>query len=119
MFKSIKDWLLRFREGDLLVAGVAILVLLFTLGFISKCAYSDTPIISKIKVDTAFGIEFDDPKVYGRNPVGIVNLRLYALDTPMYIGYTHHSSAADQDDRNVFDGLSIGATFTFGPRGCR
>lgn len=74
-------------------------------------------------VDVGFGFEFDNPKVFGDNPVGIVRLRQEIPYMPgVFIGYEHHSSIADENDRNVYDGIEIMIEAPFFRRsngGCR
>lgn len=86
-------------KWDLILACTCVFIILGALTILQK-AFGDTI------VDIGFGFEADAPKTFGGNPVGIVRLRQEIFDG-IYVGYEHHSSVADENDRNVYDGLEI------------
>lgn len=115
---KLKSWLrakfASYKMKDVLLAGVATMMLLVGL---ATCEY----VVGETIVDIGFGFEFDDPKVFGDNPVGIVRLRQEIPYMPgVFIGYEHHSSIPDENDRNVYDGIEIMIEAPFFRRGgCR
>lgn len=109
MFKKLKEKYPRL-PFDLILATACVFLLLGALS-IYQNAFGETV------VDVGFGAEFDDQHTFGRNPVGIVRLRQKLFDG-VYVGYEHHSSVADENDRNVYDGIEvILQTVFFGEKG--
>jgi hypothetical protein len=103
---AIKAWNKDTKGATAIALGVLLAGALFV---VSGC--SVTP---AYRPWMEIGMAYDASHTVGSDPACIVRIRQPLIPDRLFVGYEHHSSCRDQDDKNVIDQIEVMAKIPLG-----